>query len=271
MYLNFSNLKLFNLGLKEKIVKGTIGFTENSMWMVDGVSKYNPKGKLNNKNLAYWWNTYLKENIELEENLLGLVNKGLQSLKQTEFWDTELAVSLVIIKDKGEDLDILLIGDCEVILGKNKKLSKLIKSNNFNITKNFISEMQEISKNEHKDILETREDIEEELTKHIRGEAEEPYILLRCKYNYVTEQDVVLESVKKNTITHISVYNSGVSRYYNTFKLGGLEDLYRKSIDATDYMSIYECISNKEKEDIMCEKYPRIKPAKGCMLISVGV
>lgn len=269
--MDLRGLKLFNLGLKEKVVKGTIGFSNSSVWMVDGVSKDNPKGKLTNKDLASWWDIFLKENIDYVDDLLDLVNKGLKVLKMTDFWGTELAVSLVIIKDKGENLDILLIGDCEVILGHNDKLSRVIKSNNFNITRNFISTMQEISKKESKTILEARFDIAPELIKYIRGGVDEPYKLLRCKYNYVTENDVILDNVSKDTITHITVYNSGVSRYYNIFKLGDLEDLYKKSIDSENYISIYESISNIEKEDIKCEKYPRITPVKSCMLVSLGV
>ena len=130
--------------------------------------------------------------------------------------------------------------------------------------------MQEISKEENKQILETRADIAKELKAYVNGYVEDSYVLLRCKGREVKEKEVVIKKIEKSKITNIAIYNSGVARYYNTFKIGNLTDLYKKSI-TNDYISIYDGLSKIEKEDIMCEKYPRIKPLKSCMLFSVGV
>ena len=141
--MSFKDIKLFNLGSKENVVKGTIGFTEKSMWMVDGVSKSKERGKKTNKDLAAWWDKYLKANVEEETELLNLINTGIKKLKESEFWGTELAVSLAIVREKDKMLEVFLIGDCEVIFGYNENIAKSFKTRNYKITNLFIKTSQE--------------------------------------------------------------------------------------------------------------------------------
>lgn len=269
--MNLQTLKLFNLGSKESVIHGTCGFAKDAIWIVDGNNKITQIDSLTTKGLAQWWNLYINEHISKSKSLVRLINQGLKELKKTEFGKSELGISLVIARELENNIEILLIGDCEAILGQDNEVKTVLKiERNREITENLISKMIHISKNMNCTVVKSRKEIEEDLKSKVNGESEESYIFLRGKDLKIISNNYLYKKINKKDITQITLLNGGSRQYYTVFNIGDIEDMYRISKNF-EFLDVYEEISRLEREDLDCNIYPRIKPIRSYMLNSVSI
>lgn len=269
--MDLQTLKLFSLGAKSSIIHGACGFSQNAIWVVDGNNKITKIGNLTTRDLAKWWYDYINDNISNVKDLKNLINEGLVAIKKTEFGNSELGVSLVIAREINNELEVLLIGDCEAIIGSNDKVKTVINvKKNRQITNNLIYEMINASKLMQCPIVQSRQVIAKDLQTKVRGESSNSYNLLRGKDTHISTYNSIYQKFNKNEITHITLINGGVRQYYTVFDIGCISEIYNYS-KSNDYIKLYEKISHLEKEDLECNIYPRIKPIRSYMLISVSV
>lgn len=269
--MNLQTLKLFSLGSKNSIMHGVCGFSNDAIWIVDGNNKVTQIGLLTTRDLAKWWHTYINENITKIKDLKKLVNQGLNELKETEFRDSELGVSLIIARETDKSLEVLLIGDCEAIIGIGDEVKTVIKvEKNRRITNNLISKMVSASNIQQCPILKSRKVIEKDLLIKVKGESEDCYNLLRCKDVNIVSDNAVYTKMSKKEITHITLLNGGTRQYYTVFNIGDITEIYKYS-KSNDFIDLYEKVSTAEQKDLECNKYPRIKPIRSYMLISVSM
>jgi len=269
--LDLQTLKLFSLASKRSIIHGTCGFVSDAIWIVDGNNKITQIGSLRTKDLALWWNNYINENISSAKDLTDLINQGLIAIKSTEFGNSELGVSLVIARETENDLEVLLIGDCEAIIGREDEIEAVIKvEKNRQITDSLISKMVSTSQAKQCSILKSRPVIEKDLQTKVRGVSEESYSLLRGKDKQITSDNSMYKKFNKRNVTHITLLNGGTRQYYTVFEIGDISEIYQYS-KSNNFIELYERVCQAEKEDLDCNTYPRIKPMRSYMLISVGI
>lgn len=269
---------MFSFSGRGKTNDDSYGFSETSLWVVDGTSRIKNYNLTKSKSDAQWfakhWNDFFQRNLDNSDNFPALISRGV------DFINSELnklgvntynklmlpLISFSIVKFRQNYIDIFTVGDCDVVLKSIDGLHILLtEENNLFQKKKVIDNMRSISKAKRLDLIETRRYVDKLIEYGINNNI----------FNFFSHCKEDIHKVKMHTfqakdIATVCILSDGVSRFYNTFNIGTIDDLMYL-LDSDKFVQTHDILSDFQSRDVKCNLYPRLTPYNDMTVIYANV
>ena len=233
-------------GLRKNLIKG---YPSDAIWFVNAVSNYiGEKIKLNIDTICMMKSLILNLNKEYSTfNLSNIDNVDKPSS------------SMVLIREKNEDIEVLNIGDCTTIIETRSGNVKIIHDERVtNLDNAVIEKMRTLTKEKNISNSQARKYVTNDLiaNRNLKN-ARNGYQILG--FEQIIENNLEINIYPKSEILSICLFSDGIADYYETLKLvANVYEFYNK-VKTTKLGVIVNEIRACQNNDLSCDLYPRLK------------
>lgn len=260
-----------------------IGFTANGLWVIDGATGLNNKNLVSNTSDAKWyvnwWNEYLYENINKDENLKDIIKEGIKQIdKEYKSKLKDVVVSkldkpssgICIVKKHEKKLEYLILGDCSLhIMSKNKVTI---------LTDEKLCELDDELHNEMKNLPQfnqlSHEQIKEQvmdkvISTRLKKNAQDGYWILEFEEEAV--DNAIYGNIDIQTNMSIMLASDGFSCVSDRYELIDEKELI-KEVKNYGISDVYIRLRKFEEEELSIYNYPRfkIKDDSSCIYLEIN-
>lgn len=247
-----------------------ITYGGNYLLLLDGATGLAKNRILGEESDAIWFVSavayYIHQKIDQFSSLKDLLRPLTQHLHQSyerlELGEVERidhpSSGMTLLREKDHSIELLMLADGTTIVEKKDGSIEVLHDERVTkLDQSILDKMIQISRKENLPLNATRRFVEEDLRNNrLKKNQKEGYSVL----DFITPIDFLYREYKRDEIKSICLFSDGVAEAYETLDLyKDIESFYYKVVSSGAKQVLKE-IREKQKEDMNCNRYPRLKP-----------
>lgn len=248
------------------------GHIDSSYWIIDGATGLYKNSIADDITDAQWYvkeiDISLKKRINNEAKSLKVILKECinevfelyKKQSKNSSCDKELypSASIIIVRELGDYIEYLSLGDCTLLLNKNDNVIKVLDETVPKLDAILTEELIKKVKEKHISISDAREELSELCKRHrsMKNHKNGYWIL---EFDEEAIDNAIYDKVNKTDVSDIIIMSDGYYRLYDTF------NIYKSDIELINDLKDKNCadlikiIKELEDSDENCLTYPRTK------------
>ncbi|MCT4621930.1 MAG: protein phosphatase 2C domain-containing protein [Marinisporobacter sp.] len=243
---------------------------EYGAWVLDGATGLNKKNIVGQESDAKWfvtwWDGYLSNQLEKNDSLLNIMEKGIHRIKEEFSKITkEQALSkldfpsssIVVLKWHEEELEYFSLGDVALLVQKEERIQTIMDDKITKLDDSVFNSMKKLMMKEKKNMYEAKEIMMDLIIKNrLLKNTEDGYWILG--FNEDAAKKGLYGKIKTDTNTRVLIASDGFSALSDKYDYVNRNELI-KVIENTGVEKLYDTLRDIEEKDSDGILYPRFK------------